>query len=73
MNVVPSVNDHQVYMGGKAGPFRCDHCEYYVGANACNNRQIIRLASQRSFGLTMHGALARVDPGGCSDYFDPKS
>ncbi len=71
MNGVPSASDHQVYMGGKSGPFRCDHCEYYEAANRCNNGHIIQLANQRQFGLTMMGAFARVEPGGCSDYFEP--
>lgn len=25
-----------VYMDGDQGPFRCDHCEYFIPPNACN-------------------------------------
>ncbi len=24
-----------VYMDGDKGPFRCDHCEYYIKENGC--------------------------------------
>lgn len=63
---------HQVYMPGKNGPFRCDHCVYYVGTNQCNNQKIVALAHNKQFGLYMLGRFAAVDPGGCSDEFEPR-
>lgn len=63
---------HKVYMNGEAGPFRCDHCEYYVNPNACNNSHIISLAKNNKFGLTLKGDNAKVDLDGCSDEFEPK-
>ena len=63
---------HSVYMGADAGPFRCDHCEYYPSAGRCNNRIIIGYAKDKKFGLSMSGTLAVVNPGGCSDEFQPK-
>lgn len=63
---------HQVYMPQQNGPFRCDHCEYYVGPHACANRTIIGLAGAGKFGLALNRGRAVVDPGGCSDEFEPK-
>lgn len=68
-----SMKEHQVYMDGSNGPFRCDNCEYYVGKNSCNEEHIISLAKKGKFGLTVNGDLtAHVTPSSCSDYFHPK-
>lgn len=61
---------HKVYMSGKAGPFRCDHCEYYPAEGRCNNTHIVALARAGKFGLKLAGGRAVVDPGGCSDEFE---
>ncbi len=62
---------HQVYMSGEHAPFRCDHCEYYAAADSCRQPDIIALAKDGEFGLSMRGKFAKVDPNGCSDYFEP--
>lgn len=54
------VEDHKVYLPGSRGPFRCDHCEYYVEAYRCGHPEIIKLRQ---------GA---VEPDGCSDFFQSK-
>lgn len=65
--------NHKVYMDGKKGPFKCSNCEYYVARNSCNQEDIIKLAKQGEFGLSMNkNDLAQVDPNGCSDYFEPQ-
>jgi hypothetical protein len=61
---------HAVYLDGSHGPFRCDHCEYFRDGGACNEEHIIAFAKRGEYGLTMVGPLAKVDPAGCSDYFE---
>lgn len=63
---------HKVYMPGKKGPFKCSNCEYYNGINSCNQPEIMRLARLGWYGLSMNGKFAKVDPEGCSDYYEPK-
>ena len=58
-------SDHQVYMPSTEGPFRCDHCNYYQAVGQCTHPKIIQL-----LGAGADGAAA-VDPGGCSDYYEP--
>lgn len=58
---------HQVYMPAQNGPFRCDHCEHYVAAGRCGEPHIVKLLGDAG------GHVAKVDPGGCSDYFEPHS
>ena len=69
-----TVKKHQVFMSGEGGRivFRCDHCRYYPSEDACNHPEIIKLAKQGEYGLTMHedGRYARVSPDDCSDYFE---
>lgn len=56
------VNDpkHQVYQPAKEGPFRCDHCEYYVGPERCRKPEIVALRQ------------GMVEPGACCDYFEKR-
>lgn len=68
-----STKEHKVYLPGTSGPFRCDHCEYYIGKNSCNQENIIAFAKKGTFDLKMnHDLTAHVDPNGCSDYFERK-
>lgn len=62
---------HQVYMGEDDGPFRCDHCTHYGPEERCNEPHIIERARKKQFGLRLDGKRAVVQPGGCSDYFNP--
>jgi len=62
-----TMSDHQVYMPSKNGPFRCDHCTHYAAASRCRQPDIVALLGAVSPGL------AKVDPGGCSDYFHPQT
>jgi D-arabinose 1-dehydrogenase-like Zn-dependent alcohol dehydrogenase len=64
---------HQVYMPVQKGPFRCDHCEYYRSTNRCDNSTIIGYATLGKFGLSLVDGKAKVDPGGCSDEYEPKT
>lgn len=64
---------HQVYMSGDNGPFKCSNCEYYVADNTCDQKDIIKLAGEGKFGLSLQeSGNAEVDPDGCSDYFEPR-
>ena len=68
-------DEHQVYMPASAGPFRCSNCEYYPSAGRCNNEVIMARAKSGQGGLSpsmIVGDLVRVDPGGCSDEFEPR-
>ena len=65
-------NEHRVYMSAASGPFRCDQCSHYGPAKRCNDPHIIADAREGLYGLKLAGQQAVVDPGGCSDYFDPK-
>ena len=68
-----SLKEHKVYMSGDEGPFRCNNCEYYPMAGNCNQKDIIKLAQSGKFGLSLLGnGNAKVDPDGCSDYFEAK-
>ncbi len=58
---------HQVYMGAKSGPFRCSNCEYYPAQARCRKPEIVKILGE------VEPGRARVDPGGCSDYFQPKA
>lgn len=70
---VPMPADHHPYMSGENGPFECRRCEYYPAADRCANVHIIALARDGRFGLKlMPDGRAKVDPLGCSDYFEPK-
>jgi len=67
------ISEHQAYMPGTEGPFKCKNCEYYAGTNACNNDKIISYAENEKFGLKLNpSGLAVVDPNGCSDEFKKK-
>ena len=67
-------DEHSVYMNGNNGPFKCSNCEYYTGPNTCEQENIIELAGEGKFGLSLDkNGNARVDPDGCSDYFEPQS
>jgi len=57
---------HQVYMPAKNGPFRCDLCEYYPAPSRCMKPEIVKLLGEVERGR------AKVDPGGCSDFFEPR-
>ena len=63
-----SLVEHQVYMNGKQGPFKCKNCSYYSN-HSCNQDNIVALAKEGKFGLRLNGDVATVDPEGCSDYF----
>ena len=63
--------DHRVYMSQENGPFRCDHCSHYGPAKRCSEPHIIEDARQGLYGLKLARDQAVVDPGGCSDYYDP--
>lgn len=66
-------SDHQVYMRAEDGPFRCDHCSHYhTGSDTCDEPHINEAARRGLYGLNWDGRHAVVDPGGCSDYFDPR-
>ena len=68
-----TTKEHQAYMPGSQGPFRCDHCEYFSGTNRCNNKKIVAYAINHKFGLELESAgFAKVDPAGCSDEFKKK-
>ncbi len=57
---------HQVYMRAENGPFRCDNCAHYAKPRRCEQPDIVKLLGASEPGL------ATVDPGGCSDYFEPQ-
>ena len=63
----------KIYMSGSEGPFKCGNCEYYIANNACNETHIIALAKDGKFGLSMNGPHAKVDPNGCSDYYEKRN
>lgn len=66
--------EHQGYLPGDEGPFRCDHCEYYSGQNRCRNTAVIQWAKEHRFGLKCDEASGKavVQPDGCCDFFEKK-
>ena len=53
------------YMGADKGPFRCDHCEYIVGAKDCKRPEVIAELGENRNGY------ATIEAGGCCNHFHP--
>lgn len=64
--------EHEGFLRGKTdGPFRCDHCQYYIaGRGVCQHVIVVGWAKEHKYGLELvDKKYAKVNPDDCSDYF----
>lgn len=51
---------------GNKGPFNCGNCEYFIGGNACNQKDMMRYSKQEKW----PDGTIKVDAPDCCEYVE---
>ena len=64
------IGEHIGYLPSKCGPFRCDHCTYFVRPFMCKHPEVVAEPKMKKV-ISEGKTFAGVEPGACCNEFHP--